>query len=638
MSRRLRMAVLIALLLAAIGAPAHARAAQLVLRSVDTSAFPAVTLGVSLPAELTGAGKTPAFSVWENGVRRSVTAAAAVQRDREPVEIVLLMDVSGSMKGAPMADARAAAKRFVARMGRRDRIALVAFGERARTVAGFTADAARLDAAIDSLQVDGETALYDGLARAAALVGGRTSAARYIVLLSDGGDTVSGTSVDGALTAVEDAGVPVYAVTLVSPEYDPGPLRLIARRSGGKVVPVKRSAELGALYEGIAAEIANQYLVTFKSAAPRTTDLELRVRAAAAGAAAEARTTVANPAFVATTSRAGLVVPRRNAVLDALGYGGAVGLVFVAVGLLVGGLALLATPERNALAQVRFYEQIRAAAPPDTLTPHGDEGLRGRIVDAVDFVAGAGGFKGALRARLERAGLPLRPVEYMTFHTLGVLAAGFLTQLLLHRLLATMAVILLAVFVPLVAIDLMSKRRSRAFEEQLPDVLTLIAGSLRAGWGIQQAIDLVVEDAAEPARGEFARVQSETRLGMPLEDSLERMADRLSSEDFRWTVAAITIQREVGGNLAEVLDIVSATIRDRADLRREVRALTAEGRLSSVVLTVLPFIMLGALSLLNPGYMSRLYGSVLGLLVLGIGLALLVIGVVWLNLATRIEV
>jgi tight adherence protein B len=105
----------------------------------------------------------------------------------------------------------------------------------------------------------------------------------------------------------------------------------------------------------------------------------------------------------------------------------------------------------------------------------------------------------------------------------------------------------------------------------------MMASSLRAGWGIQQSIDLVVQEMADPARSEFRRVQAESRLGLSVEEALEKMANRLDSDDFRWTVTAIAIQREVGGNLAEVLDLVASTMRERAELRRHIHALTSEG-------------------------------------------------------------
>jgi tight adherence protein B len=181
-------------------------------------------------------------------------------------------------------------------------------------------------------------------------------------------------------------------------------------------------------------------------------------------------------------------------------------------------------------------------------------------------------------------------------------------------------------------------RRRAAFEEQLPDVLSLVAGSLRAGWGVQQAISLVVEEVPDPSAAEFRRVEAETRFGLPFEDALIRMADRVNSDDFRWTVAAIAIQREVGGNLAEVLDIVTSTIRQRGELRRHVHALTAEGRFSAIVLVLLPFLTMAGLVVIAPRYVALLFSSNLSIGILLLGAVLLLVGVVWILRLTKVEI
>lgn len=166
-----------------------------------------------------------------------------------------------------------------------------------------------------------------------------------------------------------------------------------------------------------------------------------------------------------------------------------------------------------------------------------------------------------------------------------------------------------------------SKRRT-AFEEQFPDVLDLIASSLESGGGIAQALELVVAEADEPSASEFARVLSATRLGSPLVEALRDMSERLDSKDLRYTVQAIGVQQRTGGKLAEVLRIVADFMRGRAEVRRDVRALTAEGRLSAYVLGGLPFALAALISLTNPGYLTPLFTTLPGLLMLA-GTALL---------------
>ena len=148
----------------------------------------------------------------------------------------------------------------------------------------------------------------------------------------------------------------------------------------------------------------------------------------------------------------------------------------------------------------------------------------------------------------------------------------------------------------------------------------------------------MVDEVGDPARSEFRRVQAESRLGLPLEDALHRMANRVDSEDLRWTVSAISIQREVGGNLSEVLNTVARTIRERAELKRSVSALTAEGRYSAVVLTLMPFVMFGGLLLVSTDYALQLLNTGIGRSMLILGGTLLAIGTFWINRVVNVEV
>ncbi len=646
-SRSYKTAVGLALVMALVFSVPMAFAADadapLVLHAIETDSFPVVHVGVTLPAGIVSAGETPLFEVRENGLPLSDVTAEAVGVSREPIDVVLLVDASGSMAGEPIADARSAAKRFIATMADGDRIAVLTFGERVETLAKFNSDRAALGSAVEAIEVRGETALYDGLLAAVDLAGESEKGASYIVVLSDGGDTVSVADLNDAAKAATAARIPVYAVTLESPEYDPAPLNTIAKESGGKLLSVSDTAALESLLEGIALELSSRYTITYESSRPATADLDLVFTATGSGGVATAETVLENPSLAVTgvfEPFVGLVFPQEMSLASRFAFAGAVAMVFLAVGLLVFGVLTMVLPEPNVLNQLRYYEQMHTAGDPDAALAEAreDTEAQGRLRDAVSFVAGRRGFTRALHRQLERAGLPLRPVEYMYFHILGVTVLSVAAQLITGRLMVTLLVVAATVFLPIAFLDLKVSLRSRAFEEQLPDILSLIAGSLRAGWGVQQSIDLVVQEAADPARSEFRRVQSEVRLGLPLEEGLARMAERVDSDDFRWTVAAITIQREVGGNLAEVLDIVSGTIRERADLRREVKALTAEGRLSAIILTALPFVMFVAMVLINPEYMGRMLSTSIGVIILLGGLALLVIGVFWINSTTKIEV
>jgi Flp pilus assembly protein TadB len=182
------------------------------------------------------------------------------------------------------------------------------------------------------------------------------------------------------------------------------------------------------------------------------------------------------------------------------------------------------------------------------------------------------------------------------------------------------------------------RRRRRAFADQLPDLLQLLASSLRSGFSLLQALDAVVREAGQPAGGEFGRALAEGRLGADLEDCLETIADRMGSEDLRWTVMAIRIQRGIGGNLAEVLSTTVTTIRERGYLRRQVQALSADGRLSAYILIALPVVIGGCLFLARRSYMRPLYTTHMGEVMLVGAIVLEAIGTALMRQIIKVEV
>ncbi|MGA9747654.1 MAG: type II secretion system F family protein, partial [Nocardioides sp.] len=181
-------------------------------------------------------------------------------------------------------------------------------------------------------------------------------------------------------------------------------------------------------------------------------------------------------------------------------------------------------------------------------------------------------------------------------------------------------------------------RRTKAFKAQLADTLQLMAGSLSAGLSMAQSVDTVVREGSDPMGTEFRRALVEARLGVELEDALEGVGERMESVDFKWVVMAIRIQREVGGNLSELLNTVAETIREREYLERQVLALSAEGRLSVWILGGLPPGFMLYLLLANPTYLEPLYTTVLGYLALGTMAVLLTVGIFWMKKLVKVEV
>ena len=181
-------------------------------------------------------------------------------------------------------------------------------------------------------------------------------------------------------------------------------------------------------------------------------------------------------------------------------------------------------------------------------------------------------------------------------------------------------------------------RRRATFSDQLPDMLQLIASTLQAGFSLPQAIDAVIRQENQPTAGEFSRALAEARIGADLDNALEAVANRMDSDDMRWTVMALRIQQGVGGNLAEVLLTIADTIRERAFLRRQVRALSAEGRLSAYILVALPLVVAIWLFVSSPAYMRPLYTTGMGEFMLASAAGLLLLGALWMHHTIKVEV
>jgi tight adherence protein B len=243
-------------------------------------------------------------------------------------------------------------------------------------------------------------------------------------------------------------------------------------------------------------------------------------------------------------------------------------------------------------------------------------------------------------ALIERADLPFRAGEWLLLRVVAVVIGAALGYLIAGeaKLVGLAVGAVLGVLAMPIYLRYMSNRRAAKFEAQLPGILLLVATSLRSGFGLPQALEAVARDAAEPAGKEFSRALAETRIGTDISDSLDRIADRMDSNSMRWAVMAIRIQREVGGNLAETLRTTANTLREREALRRQVSTLSAEGRLSAVILIGLPILLFMYMLRVNYTYVSMLWTTPAGALMSIAGIVLLIIGVFWMRQIVKIEV
>ena len=239
-----------------------------------------------------------------------------------------------------------------------------------------------------------------------------------------------------------------------------------------------------------------------------------------------------------------------------------------------------------------------------------------RAVEATGSFAEKRGFLTKVEAMLERANLPLRPAEALFFYVAGVVVVALLLVALADSLFAALIGVVIVALIPPAVVSFLGNRRRKQFEALLPDTLQLLASTLRAGYSLMQGVEAVSQEVSEPMGRELRRVVTEARLGRPLEEALDGVAERMDSGDFAWAVMAIRIQREVGGNLAELLVTVAETMTERERLRRDVNALTAEGKISAIVLGLLPVGLGLFIYTANPGYMDPLFEETIGKIML----------------------
>jgi tight adherence protein B len=233
------------------------------------------------------------------------------------------------------------------------------------------------------------------------------------------------------------------------------------------------------------------------------------------------------------------------------------------------------------------------------------------------------------KQQLARADLKLTISEYAALHVIGIFGGFLVGYFVLFGQQLVMGVVAAFVgfFAPRIFVARKTATRLIQFENQLPDTIGLWVNALRSGYSVLQSMEAIARDAPEPTSTEFRRVVQEVQLGIDMEDALEHLLNRLDSEDLDLVITAVNIQREVGGNLAEILDVISHTIRERIKLKGEIRVLTAQGRITGYLISFLPIVLALFLYTINPEYMGNLFeNQMCGWPLLGCGLALIGIG------------
>ncbi len=248
---------------------------------------------------------------------------------------------------------------------------------------------------------------------------------------------------------------------------------------------------------------------------------------------------------------------------------------------------------------------------------------------SVDGLLDRHGKRSGLAHALNLAGMAVDPGTFVLRVSLGALVTGLVGLAFVGPVLALVLFVAVA-FIARLMLRSKGQKRQEAFAEQLPDVLQLLISALRSGFSLPQALDALIQEADEPARSEFERMLAETRVGQDLATAMKATAERMGSADLGWVASAVDINRETGGNLAEVLENVTGTLRERHRLRRQVRTLTAEGRMSAKVLTGLPIAIIVARTLFDSKFRDVMYHNY-GLMAMGYCVLSMAIGWIWVH-------
>lgn len=306
-----------------------------------------------------------------------------------------------------------------------------------------------------------------------------------------------------------------------------------------------------------------------------------------------------------------------------------VGSVCVVLAISALGYALLAAPVSRLPVSRRTFG---AADAKTGLTFSSDH-----LVERVDEMLRRSSWTPFGAKELELAGLRITPGNLLVLVVSIAVTVLSLITLFLGSFVFGLFVALLVPVGTKVYLFILTDRRRRLFSKQLDDTVQMIASALRAGFSFPQALDAVARDADSPTAEEFARVINENRIGRDLVVALEQTAERMQSEDFRWIGEAVAIHRDTGGNLNEVLDRVGATMRERNQLREQVNSLAAEGKLSAIVLMLLPVGVGGFYAVVNPTYMAPLVGTSFGYVLLGVSAFLYVVGGLWIRAIVNVK-
>ena len=581
------------------------------------------------------------ITLWENNslIQPTVSRATAAGR---AAELVFVVDTSERLApGGAFEALKVTLAQEIRALPDGTRVAVVAAGDLALVPRTLTTDREEAARAVESLRLGTTSALWDAVNRAGGQFSDEPNRLRTLVVVSSAEDASTATSMNTAASRVLRSGAQVVAVRYRGGEPQ---LNDLTAQTGGTVYGVEDDAGFPGVLDRALAVGTDRLLVTYASEVPvgQLAKVEMTL-----GTLPTSFSFTGGARFDRITSLAP-VVASTPFTIPVLGdvFSGQVGL-YLALLLAVTGVALatwsvgsmLVNSDEGLDGRLSRYAGEAATPDDDGAGPGiGHTAFVRRAVAITENIARDRGVLAKTERLLEKANMPLRPAEALFLYGVAVLFALVLSAILTRHVLAVLLLSSIGAAVPIIVVKVKTARRFRKFEAQLPDALQLLAGTLRAGYSLPQGLEAVSHEVEDPMGVELRRVMSEARLGRELEEALEGAASRLDSPDFAWAVMAVGIQREVGGNLNELLMTVSDTMVARSRLRGEIRALTAEGKMSAIILGGLPPALGGVMWVMNPDYINTLFTETMGQIFIGLAILSGTVGMLWMKKVITIDV
>lgn len=580
-------------------------------------------------------------SLVENGQTIEAQSATlqAVSMDNE---VVFVVDTSQRLRtNDALGEIKAALAAEIRQLPADTSVGVVDASTLAIIVVEMTTDLEAAAAAVEGIGFSEGGRVVDGVDKAVAMLSSPDGAGvidtiQTVVVISGGLDVGSKAEVGTAQGGLIRRGGQLIAVDINGgdPQFDN-----VVRATGGLSFDVSSPTEIAGAVSSAATAASDRYVVRFlgQSAEDARGDITLTIGAASDRASYEGseltiRALALTPsAQDQTTSAFGFFETQTGFYVTML-------MAFLGIGLAVYMLGTIFASGESSLDGLIARYSTGEEDLNDEESNIVQTALVQRAVEMSETFAEDRGFLVKVEELLERAKLPLRPGEAMSFYVAGIFLGMVLGFIFLGGILGAIILGFIVAIMAIFVVRFMARRRMQKFEQQLPDTLQLLAGTLRAGYSLPQGFEAVSKESADPMGYELTRVMTEARLGRELEDALAAAAERLSSPDFAWAVMAISIQREVGGNLNELLMTVSDTMVQRERLKGEIATLTAEGKMSAILLGGLPPGLGFVMWIMNPEYINQLFVEFLGNVFLGLGIVSSIIGLVWMKKVITIDV